>query len=251
MKKIICLLLSLLLCVSLFGCSSGEVVQNTSSVPHTSATATDAVQKEQRTQKNSTTAVTDKAETTAKPSSSADAKSTTATEKSTRLKSNSVSSATQKHTAGKTVTAKKSTVKATTTVKKKKATTTNTTIPKSITCTVFIDCSSILDNMENLKPGHEAFVPNNGIILHKTSVTVSGTATAYDAVKLACEKSGVKMNVSSSGFGKYIAGFDNIDEKDCGAYSGWKYKVNDTYPSKSCDKYKLNQGDSIVFLYTC
>lgn len=250
MKKFICVLLSLFLCVSLFGCSSKETVQNTSSVSQTASASNEVTKNEQSTQKNSITsasAVSNKTETTKKSDKSVSTESTSATEKSTQQKSK----ATKKHTTVKAETTKKSTVKTNTTAKKTTVKTTNSTIPKSITCTVSIDCSSVLDNMDNLKQGHETFVPHDGIIMNTTSVTVSGTATVYDAVKLACDKNGVTMNVSSSGFGKYIAGFNNIDEKDCGAASGWKYKVNGTYPSKSCDKYKLNNGDSIVFLYTC
>lgn len=105
--------------------------------------------------------------------------------------------------------------------------------------------------MGNLKAGHEDFVPADGIIMSTKTVTVNNGSTAYDALKSACSKSGVTINAQNSAYGTYIAGFNNIDEFDCGRQSGWTYTVNGSSPPKSCDKYTVSQGDSIVFSFVC
>ena len=142
-------------------------------------------------------------------------------------------------------TAKSSTAKSTTKPK------TTTSSSSYITCTVTVECKVILSNMDDLKAGHEDFVPDDGYIIRSHSVTLKNGATAYDAVKEACDKNGVRLNAVSSSYGTYVAGINNIDEKDCGSQSGWIYKVNNVSPSKSCAKYKLKNGDAITFSYVC
>lgn len=147
-----------------------------------------------------------------------------------------------------TVTEKPTTVKATT------AATTETVTQSpltEITCTVSIECAEILDNMDSLKAGHEGFIPSDGVILNTYSVTAKASATVYDLLKAACSENDIKLTEQKTLYGTYIAGINNIDEKDCGAQSGWTYTVNGKYPSKSCDKYKLSNGDKVVFKYTC
>ena len=38
---------------------------------------------------------------------------------------------------------------------------------------------------------------------------------------------------------------------DCGNESGWMYKVNGWFPNYGCSKYMLEDGDTIVWCYTC
>lgn len=126
-----------------------------------------------------------------------------------------------------------------------------TSSSSTITCTVTVECKSVLDNSDNLKAGHESYVPSDGYIINGYTVTIPNGSSAYDAVKSACDEQGVSVNVSNSSFGKYISGFNNIDEKDCGSQSGWIYYVNGSSPPKGCDKYTLSNGDNVVFSYTC
>ncbi len=120
-----------------------------------------------------------------------------------------------------------------------------------IICTVTVECKSILSDMDSLKSGHESYVPSDGYIINGYSITVPGGSTAYDAVISACEKQDIPVNTSSGSFGKYIAGFNNIDEKDCGSQSGWTYTINGESPSVGCDSYTLSDGDSVEFSYIC
>lgn len=235
MKKFTAVLLSALLCFSLLGCSNEEKKVTTSSTTAISSTVYESSEKAEEKETEA-----EKRETTEKKKvTSTSVKSETADKAST---SSTVASTTAKSTAKKQ--AVSSATKASTTKKQ-------TTTSSSITCTVTVECKSILNNMDKLKAGHESYVPADGYIINNCNVTVSNGDTAYDAVKAACDTKGVYLNVTNSSYGKYIAGFNNIDEKDCGSQSGWLYNVNGSYPSKSCSKYILSNGDNVVFTYTC
>lgn len=170
----------------------------------------------------------------------------TTSEKSTADHHNSTTAATAK----KTTTQKSTTIKNTVNKTTKKAAATATTA-SSVTCSIEIECTNVLNNMDKLKTGHEAFVPSDGIIMQTQTVTVDSGSTAYDALKSACSKNSITMNTQKSAYGTYIKGFNNIDEFDCGKQSGWVYTVNGSSPPKSCDKYTVSQGDRIVFSFVC
>lgn len=80
---------------------------------------------------------------------------------------------------------------------------------------------------------------------------VNEKASVYDVLKKACEDNNIPLNTKDTVYGAYIAGINNIDEMDCGKYSGWTYYVNDEFPSLSCDKYNVKPGDKIIFSYVC
>ena len=40
-------------------------------------------------------------------------------------------------------------------------------------------------------------------------------------------------------------------EFDCGALSGWMYRVNGWYPNYGCSRYQLKDGDVVEWRYTC
>lgn len=60
-------------------------------------------------------------------------------------------------------------------------------------CTISIECSSILDNMEALKETKKEFVPSDGWILKETEVSFKGGETAFDVLKQICGKKGIHM----------------------------------------------------------
>lgn len=120
----------------------------------------------------------------------------------------------------------------------------------TISCTIKIDCSSILTHKDDLKEGHEAYV-GDGAILKETTVNVNEGATAYDLLKAVCDNNDIALNVANSSYGKYVAGINNIDEKDCGEMSGWGYTVNGEYPTVGVSEQVLNDGDVVEFTYMC
>lgn len=163
-------------------------------------------------------------------------------------------STTVAETTTKETTAKPSTTKTQTTTKKKKVTATKVKKKKktdTVTCTVTVECKSILDHMDELKEGHEEFVPSDGYIIKNYTYKAKAGYTAYDALKSACNNNDIKLTAQKTSYGVYISGINNLDEFDCGKQSGWMYSVNGIMPNTTCGNVTVDDGDSIVFTYVC
>lgn len=163
-------------------------------------------------------------------------------------------STTVAETTTKETTAKPSTTKTQTTTKKKKVTATKVKKKKKIdkvTCTVTVECKSILDHMDELKEGHEEFVPSDGYIIKNYTYKAKAGYTAYDTLKSACNSNDIKLTAQKTSYGIYISGINNLDEFDCGKQSGWMYSVNGIMPNTTCGNVTVDDGDSIVFTYVC
>ena len=120
-------------------------------------------------------------------------------------------------------------------------------------CTISIECSNILDNMDNLKKTKEEFIPEDGWILKETEVAFQGGETVFDVLKKVCGENGIHMSSKYTPLYKsyYIEGINQLYEMDCGKNSGWMYSVNGKYPNYGCSEYKLKNGDKIEWRYTC
>ena len=163
-------------------------------------------------------------------------------------------STTVAETTTKETTAKPSTTKTQTTTKKKKITTTKVEKKKktdTVTCTVTVECKSILNHMDELKEGHEKFVPSDGYIIKNYTYKAKAGYTAYDALKSACNNNDIKLTAQKTSYGVYISGINNLDEFDCAKQSGWMYSVNGIMPNTTCGNVTVDDGDSIVFTYVC
>ncbi len=143
------------------------------------------------------------------------------------------------------------TKKETTTEKKKEKTTAKTTTEKTLTCTITIECRDIFENIDDLKDGHEAYLPKDGYFVKNHTVTFENYDTVYDILKTTAKQYGLKITVKDTAFGKYISDINNIGEKDAGPTSGWTYYVNGEFAQYSCAKYKVKNGDRILFTYSC
>ena len=133
------------------------------------------------------------------------------------------------------------------------ATTQDTTEAETVTCTIAISCATILDNMDSLVDSKKDIIPSDGTILATTTVTVEEGQSVYDALRKACQQTGIPLDASgANAYGTtYVKGINNIYEFDCGSLSGWKYCVNGVYPNYGCSSYILKEGDRIVWNYTC
>ena len=120
-------------------------------------------------------------------------------------------------------------------------------------CTIEIRCDTILDNMENLTAGKESYVPANGCILSTSTVEFEKGETVYDVLSRVCSYAGIQMEASWTPLynSYYVEGINNLYEFDCGNQSGWVYKVNGWFPNYGCSAYYLEDGDTIVWTYTC
>lgn len=221
-KRITALLLTAVLCLCFASC-----VNNTSVSTNNNS--------KNDTEQNTTSSFStqNEEETTAAPS---EKEESTAKEETT-----DPSKVTSKQNKAENTTAKSST---------KPTTTTAITSKKENACTLTIECKAILSNMDDLKPGHEKYVPQNGYILNNYTCTVNSGDTVFDVLEKACDDNSIILTSHSSGYGVYVAGINNLDEFDCGSQSGWKYKVNGVDANRSCGYYKLTGGEDIVFYYT-
>lgn len=122
-----------------------------------------------------------------------------------------------------------------------------------MTCTVQINCSSILDNMDKLKEGKADYVPASGTVLGMVTVTFTEGETAFDILKRVCSSYGIQLEYSYTPvYGSYyVEGINNLYELDCGSGSGWHYYINGSSPGYGCSSYNMMDGDSMVWNYYC
>lgn len=120
-------------------------------------------------------------------------------------------------------------------------------------CTVTIVCDTILDNWDKLETAKQEFVPEDGVILAATAVPFAEGETAFDVLKRVCEACGIQLEYSWTPLynSYYVEGINYLYEFDCGAESGWMYKVNGWFPNYGASSYPMQDGDAMVWCYTC
>lgn len=125
--------------------------------------------------------------------------------------------------------------------------------PKMLTCTLTIDCKTILDNWDDLKRSKQDYVPANGMILESCTVEFTEGETVFDVLKRELGERGIHMESEWTPMynSYYVSGIHQLYEFDCGQNSGWMYSVNGWYPNYGCSSYTLEDGDVIEWRYTC
>ncbi len=121
------------------------------------------------------------------------------------------------------------------------------------TCTLSIDCSTLVGKTDLKQPEKAEFVPADGWILAPTEVTYTPGETVFDVIKRACGERGIQMESRYTPiYGSYyIEGINQLYEFDGGAQSGWMYCVNGWFPNYGCSSYTVEDGDQIEWRYTC
>ena len=124
---------------------------------------------------------------------------------------------------------------------------------KTYTCTFSIECSTILNNLSELDPDKLECVPANGVILAPTAVTFYEGESVFDVLQRVCKENNIHLEFSWTPIynSAYIEGIHNLYEFDCGALSGWMYRVNGWYPNYGCSRYQLADGEVVEWRYTC
>lgn len=124
---------------------------------------------------------------------------------------------------------------------------------KSLTCTLSVECSTILNNMGDLTEGKESLVPSDGVIFSARTVTFYEGESVFDLLKREMQNNRIHMESEFTAMynSAYIEGINNLYEFDCGSLSGWMYCVNDWYPNYGCSRYQIQEGDVIEWHYTC
>ena len=101
------------------------------------------------------------------------------------------------------------------------------------TCTIEISCETVLDHMEELKETKKEFVPEDGQILKKTTVSFTTGESVFDILKNICGEKGIQISSKYTPLynSYYVEGINQLYELDCGKNSGWMYSVNGTFPN--------------------
>lgn len=85
------------------------------------------------------------------------------------------------------------------------------------TCTMLIECGTILQNIEMLDPDKLSVLPSDGIILKKTSVSFNDGETVFDILCRETRNRQIHMESSYTPVfnSAYIEGINNLYEFDC------------------------------------
>lgn len=124
---------------------------------------------------------------------------------------------------------------------------------ETLTCTLSVNCSSVLDNIDKLKENKKDFIPKDGIILKEIEVDFFPDESVFDVLHRELKNNNIHFEfVKTPAYNSaYIEGIANLYEFDCGELSGWLYKVNGVKPTYGCSQYKLKNNDKIEFFYSC
>lgn len=122
---------------------------------------------------------------------------------------------------------------------------------KKTLCSIKIECSDILNNIDLLEEEKRDLISENGIIFASSDVEFTVGESVFDVIKRNLKNAGIPFEFSLTPpyNSAYIEGINNIYEFDCGERSGWKYSVNGKILPISCSDYKIKDGDKITFSY--
>ena len=126
--------------------------------------------------------------------------------------------------------------------------------PEPVTVTIEIRCDTLAEDKSKLEnPAIEEYIPDDGVILPKTTYQGTTENTVFDVLNTVCRNYDIQLEFSYTPLfaSYYIEGIHYLYEFDGGKLSGWMFKVNDWFPNYGCSSYYLNDGDEIVWLYTC
>ena len=122
-----------------------------------------------------------------------------------------------------------------------------------LTCTISIRCATILDHLDELDPEKVELVPEDGWILAPVTVEFTAGQNVFDVLLATVKANAIHMEYQNTPMYEtaYIEGIGNLYEFDCGALSGWMYRVNGWFPNYGCSRYAVQAGDVIEWVYTC
>ncbi len=120
-------------------------------------------------------------------------------------------------------------------------------------CSLTVRCDSVLEKMENLPRGKAEFIPVDGIMYHKTSISFSEGESVFDVLYREMRDNKIHFEFVNTPMydSAYIEGIGNLYEFDFGELSGWLYQVNGVRPTHGCSQQLVQNGDAIEFFYSC
>lgn len=120
------------------------------------------------------------------------------------------------------------------------------------TCTIKVDCVTILSNMESLNPDKTELIPEDGIIIELEDVSIYEGDTVYSVFAREMKEHGIAQSSTDLGEGmSYISSVAGIAEFDCTEMGGWMYLVNGESSLLSVNQHEVSDGDMIEIRYSC
>ena len=124
---------------------------------------------------------------------------------------------------------------------------------QDLTCTLAISCAVLAADVSVLPEEKQTLVPEDGWLLHETTVTFTEGESVFDVLQRVTKEQGILMEASfTPGYNSsYVEGIGNLYEFDAGPLSGWTYQVNGVSPGVGSSSVLVCAGDQIVWMYTC
>ena len=124
---------------------------------------------------------------------------------------------------------------------------------EGLTCTLEIRCDAVLDHLGEIEEGKAETIPEDGVILPPATFSFAEGDTVYDVLRRACLSAGLEMetNYAVTLSGYYLKNLAGLSEREFGPQSGWMYKVNGWFPNYGSSRFKVRDGDVIVWCYSC
>lgn len=124
---------------------------------------------------------------------------------------------------------------------------------QELTCTLEIRCDTILNNTDLLDPDKAELVPQDGVLFTASEVVFYEGESVFQVLQRTLKQNKQHLEFAQSPLynSAYIEGICNLYQFDCGALSGWMYRVNEWYPNYGCSQYVVQEGDVIVWDFTC
>lgn len=123
----------------------------------------------------------------------------------------------------------------------------------SPTCTLEIRCDTLVACLDDLDKAVADLVPADGTLYAQTTLSFTEGESVFDVLERTLRQEGMHLEFVETPLyqSAYIEGIGNLYEFDGGPLSGWVYSVNGEFPNYGCSRYSLQDGDAIVWRYTC
>ncbi len=120
-------------------------------------------------------------------------------------------------------------------------------------CRFSVRCDAVLNNLDKLDKSKHGLIPKDGIIYEAEEAEFQDGESVFDLLLREMKNNNIHLEFEYTPQfeSTYVEGIGNLYEFDCGAMSGWIYKVNGEISSCGCSQYILKNDDYIEWIYMC
>ncbi len=116
-----------------------------------------------------------------------------------------------------------------------------------------IRCDTLLDKADTLPAEKQSLLPEDGILYENTSAVILEGDSIFDVLQRELRTAGIPLDAKQdkSRESVYVEGIGNVYALDGGKLSGWFFFVNGESQDYSCSVIPAEDGDEVVFAYSC